>query len=338
MKNRRRNLVYSFFLLTSLVLGILIVISCSPWPSALVIRHVFNKEGRRINGELQKHVPTGITKIPNQSYLPTNKDTKMDVYFPTNVMADNAKLPVIVWVHGGAWISGSKDQLSNYCQILASKGFTVIAINYSLAPDKKYPLPVLQANHALAYIVEHAEDLHVDTSQIILAGDSGGSHIISQLATVVSDDDYAKLMEISPSIRPEQLKGLLLYCGAYDAAAANLDGKFSWFLKTVFWSYSGVKDYTKDERFKQASVINYVTPSFPPVFISAGNGDPLLQQSKSFGQKLAKMNVPVDSLFFPEGLVPKLPHEYQFNLDTEAGQMALDRSLDFINLVTKKGL
>lgn len=321
---------------TILVLILLLFLSfkLSPWPSALVIRYAFNKEGKKVNDELKKHIPTGISVITDQQYIEGDKDAKLDVYYPSTLANTQELLPVIVWVHGGGWIAGSKDQLSNYCRILAAKGYCVIATDYSLAPGKSYPLPVRQTNEALAYIQRNADRFHADTSRFILAGDSGGAHIVAQTANAITEPSYATLLGLKPSISRTQLRGLILYCGPYDADVVDQDGEASMFLKTVLWSYTGKKDYNSVSGFKAASVINYVTERFPPSFISAGNGDPLLEHSSALASKLSGLNVRVDSLFFDKDLSPALPHEYQFNLDNAAGQLALENSLKFLKLVT----
>jgi acetyl esterase len=82
-----------------------------------------------------------------------------------------------------------------------------------------------------------------------------------------------------------------------------------------------------------ASVPHYVTPKFPPTFISAGNGDPLLPHSVAMADALAKEGVRVDRLFFAQEHTPSLPHEYQVNLDSDAGKLALARSLEFLSSI-----
>jgi len=109
-----------------------------------------------------------------------------------------------------------------------------------------------------------------------------------------------------------------------------VDGKFGWFVRAVLWAYSGTKNFSNDERFKLASVTHYVTAAFPPAFISSGNGDPLAPQAAALLRKLESLGVKVDSLFFPASYSPRLPHEYQFNLDIPAGQEVLSRMLVFI--------
>src|SRR5690606_31195070 len=105
---------------------------------------------------------------------------------------------------------------------------------------------------------------------------------------------------------------------------------FGWFLKTVLWAYSGERDFISDPLFKTASVIDYVDSTFPPSFISVGNDDPLQAHSYKLARKLKSVHVKVDTLFFEPGHLPRLPHEYQFNLDVPDGKLALDRSILFM--------
>lgn len=75
----------------------------------------------------------------------------------------------------------------------------------------------------------------------------------------------------------------------------------------------------------------FTRSDFPPTFITAGNADPLESQSLEFAQKLESLKVPTDSLFYDKNHQPKLPHEYQFNLDNADGRQALSRIVAFLN-------
>lgn len=101
-------------------------------------------------------------------------------------------------------------------------------------------------------------------------------------------------------------------------------------MTTVLWSYSGDQNFAENEYFALANVTDYVTAAFPPSFISAGNSDPLLPHSVTLANRLEQLGVPTDTLFFPTDHEPGLGHEYQFVLDTEAGQLALERSVEFL--------
>lgn len=305
----------------------------SPWPSALLIRSAFNKEAIKTNKALEKHVPAGVVAVTDVVYDPGDKNALMDIYYPSSV-EQHEKLPVIVWTHGGGWISGNRKQVGNYCKILASKGYAVVSLEFTIAPEAHYPVPLQQTNRALRILQQHAATYPIDTNRFIFAGDSGGAHMAAQMANIIADSAYAKLVGIIPALNRKQVVGLLLCCGPYDARNLNLDGDFGGFLKTVLWSYSGTSDFETDERFKTASILHYITNTFPPCFITAGNGDPLETHSRALAGKLRAMAVYTDTLFFPANYMPAQPHEYQFNLDTKEGKLALDKTTAFLEKVT----
>lgn len=310
---------------------LLLAFRLSPWPSVLVIRRAFDKGAAEASQALEKHVPPGVAALRNETYDAADPDGHLDVFVPADVKDSDRALTTIVWIHGGAWISGTKDQIANYAKILAGHGYTVVGVDYSVAPGKTYPTPVRQVNGALGYLVKNAPRFHIDPARFVLAGDSGGAHIAAQVANAISVPSYASALGISPTIQRSQLRGVVLFCGPYDVRKVKLDGSFGGFLRTVLWSYSGTKDFMANQQFATASVVNYVTPEFPPAFVSAGNADPLEPQSREFADALASQGVPVDTLFFPKDYAPPLAHEYQFNLDVTAGREALDRTLAFLS-------
>jgi acetyl esterase/lipase len=302
----------------------------SPWPSALFYRALMDRGGVAASRALEAHVPTGVSVRLNERYASSSADTVFDIFYPSAIEKSGRSLPTIVWVHGGGFISGDKDHVANYLKILAAKGFAVIGVNYSLAPGSEYPTPVRQVNEALAFLTANASRLHVDTSKLFLAGDSAGAQIAGQMANIISAPDYAKAIGITPSINRKQLRGMILHCGMHDPHSLNLDGPLRGFVQSVGWSYFGVKDFLQDPRTAQFSVVRNVTAALPPMFISVGNGDPLATQSRLLAETAAKLGVQVDSLFFPADYKPSLPHEYQFNLDIEAGRLALERTVAFL--------
>lgn len=198
------NKWFKRLLIGLLVTGLLayLAFTFSPWPKAMLIRAAFNKEADKTNERLARYVTGGLHSFPDESYDLSNKNARLDVYIPDSSYKQGKKLPAIIWIHGGGLISGNKKQVSNYAQILSAKGFTVIAIDYSIAPESNYPKPVKETLDALAYIKLHAGRFCVDTSKLVLAGDSGGSHIAAQVAAIVTDSRYAKLVKLEPTISP----------------------------------------------------------------------------------------------------------------------------------------
>jgi acetyl esterase/lipase len=274
-------------------------------------------------------VPAGVSAFLNESYDPADPAARLDVFYPSATPPDGA-LVTVVWIHGGGFVSGSKEQIANYARILASRGYTVVGVDYSIAPESTYPTPLREANVALGYLQREARRLHVDPNRFVLAGDSAGALIAAQVASIITSSQYAQLVEVSPRLAPSQLAGVVLYCGPYDLEPPKQAGSPGWFGRTLLWSYSGRRDFAHDPRLPTLAIVNYLTPQFPPSFISVGDADPLAAQSYVLAHDLARLGVRVDTLFFPAAYAPPQPHEYQFNLDTEAARLALQRSTEFL--------
>ncbi|SMO71926.1 Acetyl esterase/lipase [Chryseobacterium rhizoplanae] len=334
----RRVLVWTLTTIIMIAAGIFIFSQISPWPRSLLIRHELNENGRRQSEELEPFLHSEISTVYDLNYRENDKEALLDVHFPDSISTTVEKLPTIVWIHGGGWVSGSKEIVGNYCRMLAGKGYTVAAIDYSVAPEYTYPTPVIQANAALDYLNKNFATLHIDSGSMIIAGDSGGAQIAAQLANIISEPAYAAKFNIKSALKREQLRAVLLFCGAYDLndiKQADSRGPGKDFLRTVFWAYTGTRNFIHDPEVATASVADYVTPAFPPAFISVGNADPLASQSYMFARKLARLNVKVDTLFFPNNYKPLLPHEYQFDFNNAAGKMALEKATAFLSSTVK---
>ena len=330
-----RILIWIVSVMLTVVVGVAAALTLSPWPGAMLVRALFSYGGSKMSSALEKHVPDDVTSMLNQQYGADGPDTTLDVFFPSKIKDTSEVLPTVVWIHGGGWVAGDKSEIANYLKILASKGYTVVGPNYSIAPGEQYPTPVVQTMQALAYVQKNAAKLHIDPTQIVLAGDSAGAQIASQVAAITTNEEYADLVGIGSTLDADNLVGAVLNCGAYDAHAFNLNvgGIVGVFVRTVVWSYLGTKNPSQ-AKLTEMSVVDNVNGQFPPTYISGGNADPLTPQGKAMAKKLESLGVSVDSLFYPADYTPKLPHEYQFNLDNKAGQKALDRTVEFLEAHT----
>jgi acetyl esterase/lipase len=323
--------------LAFLTAGVIVAVAAyvSPWPSALLIRALFEQDAQKTVDEMDKYVPaTGVDARLNLEYGKTGSDPAFDLFTPTGT---TGQLPTVVWIHGGAWISGSKENVDPYARILASHGYTVVALDYTVAPEAIYPTALMQLNAALGYLVDNARDLNIDPDRIVLAGDSAGSNLASQLAIVATSPDYADLLGMQPALTPEQLRGLVLNCGIYDVSGIpNAPGIGGWGFRVALWAYLGDKDWAHTPGGEEMSTLDAVTADFPATWISGGNADPLTEtQSKPMAAKLNGLGVDVTELFYPADTEPGLPHEYQFHLDYSNAQLALQSTLAFLQRVTE---
>jgi acetyl esterase len=304
--------------------------------SIVTLRATFNHSSQQALAALEKHAPrVPITTIANQQYRRGDHTALLDVYVPSSAQQTTQALPVLVWTHGGAWVSGDKTNDGPYFKLLAAQGIVVVSLNYTLAPEKSYPTQIFELNDAHAYIIAHANQFHINPNKIFLAGDSAGSQLTAQMDALITNPSYAKELGIQPSLQPSQLAGTALFCGIYQMkglteANPNMPKIISWGDDEVVWAFSGTRN-NASPIIRQMSPYYHVTKDFPATFISGGNGDPLTnKQSVPLAGRLKTLRVPVTTLFYSADHQPSLPHEYQFNLDTDDGQQALTQLTQFI--------
>ncbi|MGN6126019.1 MAG: alpha/beta hydrolase [Humibacter sp.] len=306
----------------------------SPWPSALLIRTVFEQNAKKTVDIMRPYEPTsGIRERMNVPYAPGgSSNTTFDLFAPSGPVTART---TVVWIHGGAWISGDKSNVDPYVKMIASHGYTTVALNYTVAPEAQYPVALKQLNTALGYLVEHAAELGIDPDRIVLAGDSAGSQYVAQLAVLVTNPAYAERLGIHPALNTEQLRAMVLNCGIYDVTKIpSAPGIGGWGFRAALWAYFGTKDWSNAPGGKAMSTIDFVTKDFPPTWISGGNADPLTAgQSKPMAAKLEGLGVPVTSVFYPKDETPPLPHEYQFHLNHAAARSALASTIAFLGTV-----
>lgn len=308
----------------------------SPWPTALIIRAAFEDQAAKTVKEMQAYQPAaGIGQKLDVPYGADGKNTTFDVFSPAN---SAGLLPTVMWIHGGAWISGDKANVRPYARILASHGYTVVAVNYTVAPEAVYPVAVTQLNDALGFLTAHADQYRIDTDRIVIAGDSAGSQYTAQLATMITSPVYAAQVGLTPAISPNQVRGVVLNCGIYDVnGIPDAPGIGGWGFRTALWAYLGTKDWSNTRGGQLMGTLDDVTADFPTTWISGGNADPLTaNQSEPLAARLTKLGVDVTSVFYPKNTEPALPHEYQFHLDFDASKSALSSTIAFLDRVTAR--
>jgi acetyl esterase len=301
----------------------------TPRPAALLIRRVFASAGAKTAAGLAKHAPTGVASFVDERYG-DDADMLVDIYRPGSA---GDPLPLLLWVHGGGWVGGSKEELAGYFKLVASKGYVVAGPRYSLAPEHRYPTPLRQMMLALEFLQIEAGRFHIDSSRIALAGDSAGAQIAAQLGGLVTTPGYSEAVGVAPTITPSQLRGLVLACGPYDLTLARQASSAAGrrFIEAVLWAYTGQRHFLDDEAASASwSITNHVTAAFPPALITVGSVDPIAPHSELLAATLRAHGVEADTLFFPDNHYPPLGHEYQFDLATDAGQLFLERLATFL--------
>lgn len=111
-----------------------------------------------------------------------------DVYESTAKIRPNEKLPVVIFVHGGAWVSGSKEQYAEWAKDLAKNPVCVVVVGYSLAPKAVYPQPIEDLQRVLQLVVPRPLGKCDWQNWLYLMGHSAGAHTIAQWNTKYSNE------------------------------------------------------------------------------------------------------------------------------------------------------
>lgn len=247
-------------------------------------------------------VPAEVKPVYNLSYGPHGKWNLLDLYLPREA---ERPLPVIVSLHGGGWVYGTKETYRFYCSDLARRGFAVINFSYRLAPKNKFPAAMEDANEAFRWLMDNAEEYGLDLSRVFAVGDSAGAQMLGLYACILTDPDYAARY---PFRAPEgmKLRAVALNCGVYRVAPGGWRDAGTSLMRDV------LPGAGTPEELDTVSVLQHLTPAFPPSFVMTGSGDFLADQAPLLVERLKELGVETEYRYYGDEH-RKLGHVFHCN-------------------------
>lgn len=242
------------------------------------------------------------TRLTNDiQYGTTYPNSYLDIYIADD--DPSVSRPTFLVVHGGGFILGSKSDGDpnavgaddSYFALgsgpVLDAGYNVVSIDYALAPQVPYPTPVIQLGQAVQFLQQHGAQYGVDMSRVVLSGGSAGGHIVGQYAAIQTNPDYAKQMDIAPTMDPAHLKAAV-----FDSAALipSLAGHTQEPVLARDWSFDlALRSYigTSRDLVEQANIVTHVTSAFPPSFLADGNTGTFPDQATQLSHKLTSLGV-----------------------------------------------
>jgi acetyl esterase/lipase len=319
----RRFLIRALVAVVAGVAAAFIVYQTSVQPGAALVRAVFQRSPQVVPPAGFAATEQTVTEVRVPIHAPAAPAAAIDVYRPRASSA--TPRPVILWIHGGGFLANSAADFRDWGILLAHQGYVVALLDYSLAPQTRYPAPVRQANAALAYLAQNASRFGGDPARVAVGGDSAGAQIASQTVAVESNPRLAAAMALSPGLPPSHLRAAVLYCGLYDMSTVGGTGFPG--LRTYLWSYTGTRNWLAYPQIDQLSTTRQVTAAYPPTFLTVGDADPLRTQATELAGALRSRGVPVTTLFWHG---QKLGHEYQFHFDHPQAEVNFQHTLQFL--------
>ncbi|MEZ6089260.1 MAG: alpha/beta hydrolase [Pirellulaceae bacterium] len=233
-------------------------------------------------------ITTLLPHIPLNAAEPTQRDIEfarigdrsltLDFYQPLGQAAHPA--PTIIWVHGGAWRAGSKNDVP----VLRWRehGFAIASIEYRLSPEAPFPAQIHDIKGAIRYLRAHASDLHLDPERFVVAGASAGGHLAA--LTGVSDGVDQLRGEVGNHLtQSSAVQAIVSFYGASNLQtilAQSTPHGLSVRVPALQLLLGGQPD-EKPELAKLASPVAHVDAKDPPLWLIHGDADPQMPPRQS---------------------------------------------------------
>lgn len=237
--------------------------------------------------------PDDVDKFMDYHYMDDDKKEHLfDVYMPKDTPKD-AKLPVILDIHGGGLMYGYKIINENYNLWLAHRGFVVFSINYTLTLKKKFPQCAFDVGEALQYIDKNLENWPCDRDKFFITGDSAGAFLALIATLMCKDKEYRKAFGIEADITLDP-KALGLTSPALDYREKPL-----WFIAAGNFGFCGQTKCKYAKELDFAKVVN--KDNIVPTFLVSSEEDFMANETKIDAEFIKNTGVDTQFEFYPAG-------------------------------------
>jgi acetyl esterase len=258
--------------------------SAGPAPGALGVA-----EARKLYRETRLRLappPVAVEETRDFSFPGPAGDIGARTYRPLGSQAREA-LPAVVYFHGGGWTCGDLDTHDSVCRGIAAHGrCAVVAVDYRMGPEHKFPAAVEDAVAAVQWVSKNAGSFAIDAARLAVAGESAGGNLAAVAAIALRDSEPGLAMQV------------LVYPVTDQAADTDSLKRFaqgySLTRELLRW-YQG--QYLRDERDRadwRASPLRAREHSrLPSAYILTAGFDPLLDEGRAYAERLEQAGVPV---------------------------------------------
>ena len=224
-----------------------------------------------------------VAQVRTLGFPVASGNARVRLYRPLG-SAPGAPTPVVVFIHGGGWVIGNLDSHDSLCRSLANQsGASVVAVDYRLAPEHRFPLPLEDCVAAVRFIRDHASELQLDLSNAVVAGDSAGGN----LATVLANHPACRVEGVT-------FKAQVLFYPVTDLTASHgsyqrITEGFPLTAKSMYWfrkQYVGADQDLNDPRL--SPLLHAEGRLQPDLFILTVGHDPLADEGIAYAAAAAR--------------------------------------------------
>jgi acetyl esterase/lipase len=246
--------------------------------------------------QLRSVHPSGVKAFKDLEYgKGSGRGTLLDLYLPEK---SDKPLPLIVWIHGGAWMAGSKDGPSPALRF-TKDGYAVAQVGYRLSQEAKFPAQIYDCKAAVRWLRANAAKYNLDSNKFVAWGASAGGHLVALLGT---SGGVAELEGNDNDLKESsRVQAVVDWFGPTDflhIGDAESDIRHTASDSPESKLIGGAILENKDKAAK-ASPITYVSKDAPPFLIMHGDRDRTVPFNQSELLYAALKKAGVDATFVP---------------------------------------
>lgn len=237
-----------------------------------------------------------IFKVEDREIPGPNGGISVRIYSPRS-LESHESLPALVWFHGGGFVIGDLESHDSACRELANKAeCIVVAVDYRLAPEHKFPSAVDDCYAALEWVFEQASRLQVDIKKIAVGGDSAGGNLAAVVALLARDSSEIQIcfqLLIYPCVAPEpETRSHHQFANGYLLTRKTITWFFQHYLRNAKDAY--------DPRYAPLEAEDLT--DLPPSLVLVAGFDPLRDEGIEYARSMIEAGNRV-SLINYEGMI-----------------------------------
>jgi acetyl esterase len=274
-----------------------------------------------------------IEKLPAEienKTIPGGPNGEISIQIVKPQGSGNETLPVVMYFHGGGWVLGGFDTHERLLRELANGAHAAIVfVNYTLSPEAKYPINLEEAYTATKWIAENGQTLNLNSSRLIVSGDSVGGNMATAVTLLAKERG-------GPPITFQ-----LLF---YPITDANFNTSYNTYQEGYFLTREAMKwfwdNYLSNDTNRKEPTVSPLQASIeqlrglPPALIIVGENDVLPDEGEPYAHKLMQTGVPTTATRYLGTI-----HDFMMLnpiTDTPAARGAIDQAVHTLKEVFSK--
>ena len=212
--------------------------------------------------------------------------------------------PIMIYIHGGGWIQGTKDAHEYYSKVFVKHGYVVFSVDYDLSTAERHLAPIteLQVAEAFAWIKNHAAEYGADPSRLYVTGGSAGGNLALELSYKINSGVYLTSADGTELPKVKAVSVTFPVCSV-ESFYRNPDLVLGGLAHKMAGWYTGCSPEEDPDLYARLAPVNALSSDAPPTCIMVGAGDSLVPPEAAYelSDALEAAGIPYQTIVVPYG-------------------------------------